>query len=66
MGGYSLICNWGGVGVLEDEWCGNMKEWLKGKEDIEWVWCSLELENYDCWRGDSDLGEEMECEINDM
>lgn len=66
IAGYTLISNSRGLRLLEHQSCANIKESLKANQDIESVSCTLELQNYHSSTADTDLGEEMQCQINDI
>lgn len=66
IAGYTLISNSRGLRLLEHQSCANIKESLKANQDIESVSCTLELQNYHSSTADTDLGEEIQCQINDI
>lgn len=66
IAGYTLISNSRGLRLLEHQSCANIKESLKANQDIESVSCTLELQNYRSSTADTDLGEEIQCQINDI
>lgn len=66
IAGYTLISNSRGLRLLEHQSCANIKESLKANQDIESVSCTLELQNYHSSTTDTDLGEEIQCQINDI
>ena len=66
IAGYTLIANSRGLRLLEPQSCANIKESLKANQDIESVSCTLELQNYHSSTADTDLGEEIQCQINDI
>lgn len=66
IAGYTLISNSRGLRLLEHQSCTNIKESLKANQDIESVSCTLELQNYHSSTADTDLGEEIQCQINDI
>ncbi|WP_289128683.1 fructose-1,6-bisphosphatase [uncultured Megamonas sp.] len=66
IAGYTLISNSRGLRLLEHQSCANIKESLKANQDIESVSCTLELQNYHSSTSDTDLGEEIQCQINDI
>lgn len=66
IAGYTLISNSRGLRLLEHQSCANIKESLKANQDIESVSCTLELQNYHSSPADTDLGEEIQCQINDI
>lgn len=66
IAGYTLISNSRGLRLLEHQSCANIKESLKANQDIESVSCTLELQNYHSSTVDTDLGEEIQCQINDI
>lgn len=66
IAGYTLISNSHGLRLLEHQSCANIKESLKANQDIESVSCTLELQNYHSSTADTDLGEEIQCQINDI
>ena len=66
IAGYTLISNSRGLRLLEHQSCANIKESLKANQDIESVSCTLELQNYHSPPADTDLGEEIQCQINDI
>lgn len=66
IAGYTLISNSRGLRLLEHQSCANIKESLKANQDIETVSCTLELQNYHSSTADTDLGEEIQCQINDI
>lgn len=66
IAGYTLISNSRGLRLLEHQSCVNIKESLKANQDIESVSCTLELQNYHSSTADTDLGEEIQCQINDI
>ena len=63
---FTLISNSRGLRLLEHQSCANIKESLKANQDIESVSCTLELQNYHSSTADTDLGEEIQCQINDI
>lgn len=66
IAGYTLISNSRGLRLLEHQSCANIKESLKANQDIESVSCTLALQNYHSSTADTDLGEEIQCQINDI
>lgn len=66
IAGYTLISNSRGLRLLEHQTCSNIKEALKANQDIESVSCTLELQNYHSSTADTDLGEEIQEQINDI
>ena len=66
IAGYTLISNSRCLRLLEHQSCANIKESLKANQDIESVSCTLELQNYHSSTADTDLGEEIQCQINDI
>lgn len=66
IAGYTLISNSRGLRLLEHQSCANIKESLKANQDIESVSSTLELQNYHSSTADTDLGEEIQCQINDI
>lgn len=66
IAGYTLISNSRGLRLLEHQSCANIKESLKANQDIESVSCTLELQNYHSSTADTDLGEEIQRQINDI
>lgn len=66
IAGYTLISNSRGLRLLEHQSCANIKESLKANQDIESVSCTLELQNYHSSTADTDLGEEIQAQINDI
>lgn len=66
IAGYTLISNSRSLRLLEHQSCANIKESLKANQDIESVSCTLELQNYHSSTADTDLGEEIQCQINDI
>ena len=66
IAGYTLISNSRRLRLLEHQSCANIKESLKANQDIESVSCTLELQNYHSSTADTDLGEEIQCQINDI
>lgn len=66
IAGYTLISNSRGLRLLEHQSCANIKESLKANQDIESVSCTLELQNYHSSTANTDLGEEIQCQINDI
>ena len=66
IAGYTLISHSRGLRLLEHQSCANIKESLKANQDIESVSCTLELQNYHSSTADTDLGEEIQCQINDI
>ena len=66
IAGYTLISNSRGLRLLEHPSCANIQESLKANQDIESVSCTLELQNYHSSTSDTDLGEEIQCQINDI
>lgn len=66
IAGYTLISNSRGLRLLEHQSCANIKESLKANQDIESVSCTLELQNYHSSTADTDLGEEIQCQTNDI
>lgn len=66
IAGYTLISNSRGLRLLEHQSCANIKESLKANQDIESVSCTLELQNYHSSTADTDLGEEIQGQINDI
>lgn len=66
IAGYTLISNSRGLRLLEHQSCANIKESLKANQDIESVSCTLELQNYHSSTADTDLGKEIQCQINDI
>lgn len=66
IAGYTLISNSRGLRLLEHQSCANIKESLKANQDIESVSCTLELQNYHSSTADTDLGEEIQCQINNI
>lgn len=66
IAGYTLISNSRGLRLLEHQSYANIKESLKANQDIESVSCTLELQNYHSSTADTDLGEEIQCQINDI
>ena len=61
-----MISNSRGLRLLEHQTCSNIKEALKANQDIESVSCTLELQNYHSSTADTDLGEEIQEQINDI
>ena len=66
IAGYTLISDSRGLRLLEHQSCANIRESLKANQDIESVSCTLELQNYHSSTADTDLGEEIQCQINDI
>ncbi len=66
IAGYTLISNSRGLRLLEHQTCANIRESLKANHDIESVSRTLELQNYHASTADTDLGEEIQEQINDI
>ena len=66
IAGYTLIANSRGLRLLEHQTCANIRESLKANHDIESVSCTLELQNYHSSTADTDIGEEIQEQINDI
>lgn len=66
IAGYTLISNSRGLRLLEHQTFTNIKEALKANQDIESVSCTLELQNFHSCTADTDLGVEIQEELNDI
>lgn len=66
IAGYTLISNSRGLRLLEHQTCANIKESLKANHDIESVSCTIELQNFHSSMTDTDMGEEIQNQINDI
>lgn len=66
IAGYTLISNSRGLRLLEHQSCTNIRESLKANNDIESVSRTLELQNFHSSTADTDVGEEIQEQINDI
>ena len=66
IAGYTLVSNSRGLRLLQHQSCANFREALKANQDIESVSYTIELQNFHSTTADTDYGQEIQEEINDI